>query len=201
MKGAYFKLLALRLTILLSLFLICIASAQTSNHSVDISLPNFIGFKIIDDAGKIASNASVDFDFETDIDRYIDAVLAGGDSLEPSSVSEFADIQVFNTRNAVWFIRTRTIINSGFDNASGLALSDITVNPGLSSGLSLGTGFNIRLNTWSLRTNWRFIARGFGSTQGWSSLGFNGTDYQIDIQGDESPQDHSATVIYQLISF
>ncbi|MCA9329452.1 MAG: hypothetical protein KC422_12450 [Trueperaceae bacterium] len=191
------KVIYIALTIV-ALFL-TFAQAQTDNHSLKISIPNYVGIKIVDSAGKIAVNASVDFDFEADFTSYAVAVAAGGADLSPTAVNGFSDIQVFTTQSAYWYVRTRAVVSSGF--TGGINVGDISVDPGSVSGLSRGTGFSWVNPGWSLRTNWRTIAYGFFSTMGWSSIGFNGQDYKISVQGNESVGTHSLTVYYQLVTF
>ncbi len=189
-----------KLIAVLCLLTSMIGQAQTNDrHSLSIGIPNYIGLKIIDNAGNIAVNPSVDFDFNADFTTYATAVAAGGANLAPTSVTNFKDIQVFITKNTAWYIRTLSVVNSGF--SGGIVIGDISVTPGSVSGLSRGTGFTSVSAGWTLRTNWRTIANGFGSTRGWSSLGFNGQDYKISVQGNESTGLHNVTVYYQLISF
>ena len=72
----------------------------------------------------------------------------------------------------------------GFGAASGLRLNDVQVNPSTASGLLRSDRIQIMRNTWDLNhNNWYIITIGLGSTRGWDSLGFNGYDYSMDIQG------------------
>ena len=195
----------MRLSTLLftSCLLLCgsLAMAQRGDHTTRIRIPNYIGIKIIDAAGNIRSNASVEFNYEddgTDLLTYVNLIEAGGGTLPPTEVVEFEDIQVATRGGGEWRIYTRTLNPVGFTNASGFRLNDVRVNPGSVSGLTRGASIAAMLGGWNLRTNWRYIVRGQGATQGWDSLGFNGYDYTIQVQGDEEPGEHRATVEYLL---
>ena len=142
---------------------------------------------------------SVDFDYTTDVNTYTNVVNAGGGTLAPTSVTTFEDIQVAS-RAGNWYIYTRSTPTSGFGAGSGFELRDVRVRRGAVSGLTRSSAISVMLNNWRLRTTWRAIAYGNSATQGWDSLGFNGYDYTIDIDGDEEPGDHSVTVTYLLFS-
>lgn len=183
---------------LLSLLLLIntVAAQASGDHSTSVRIPNYIGLKIIDGAGNLGGGASVIFDYATDVNTYTNLVNAGGGRLAPTDVVNFEDIQVA-TRGGNWRIYTRTTSTTGFVNNT-FRLRDVRVRPGTVSNLTRSSAITSFSNTWRLSTNWRLIARGRGATQGWDSLGFNGYDYTINIQGDEDPGDYSATVMYLL---
>lgn len=37
------------------------------------------------------------------------------------------------------------------------------------------------------------------STSGWKSLGFNGLDYRVKVDGDEDPGEYATTVTYTIV--
>ena len=187
------------LTLIFSLLLLVnTAAAQASgDHSTRVRIPNYIGLKIVDAAGNLGGGASVIFDYATDVNTYTNLVEAGGGTLSPTNVLAFEDIQVA-TRGGNWQIYTRTTFSSGFAASAGFTLNDVRVKRGSVSSLTPSSALRRLSNSWPLSTNWRRIARGRGATQGWDSLGFNGYDYTITIQGDEDPGEYVATVMYLL---
>ena len=178
-----------------------LAAAQRGDHTTSIKIPNYIGLKIVNGAGDIRTNASVEFNYEddgTDLVTYMNAIEAGGGTLPPTEVIEFEDIQVATRGGGEWRIYTRSLNPVGFAADSGFRLNDVRVNPGSVSGLTRSARINAMLGGWDLRTNYRYIVRGRGATQGWDSLGFNGHDYVIRVQGDEQPGEHQVSVEYLL---
>jgi hypothetical protein len=191
-------------TILFLLLTSATFAQVTDTHQVTVRIPNYIGLKIVDSAGNINvyPNASVTFDYAASPATYMSAVL-GTQVLPPTQVSNFADVQVAVRGGASWSIRVRAtpFVFTGTGAASGFNLADIRVNRGAVSGLiadpSLLRG-PIQLTTWSLATTNRTIFRTNGATVGWDSLGFNGQDYDIRVQGDEQPGQYVTVVTYEL---
>jgi hypothetical protein len=190
---------------LLGLLLVAVGFAQTSdNHQVQVRIPNYIGLKIVDSAGNINvyPNASVTFDYVANANAYMTAVL-GTQTLPPTQVTKFADVQVAVRGGASWSIRVKAtpFVFTGTGPASGFNLADIQVRRGAVSGLiadpSLLRG-GTQLTTWSLSTTSQTIFQTNGATIGWDSLGFNGQDYVIKVQGDEQPGQYVTVVTYEL---
>lgn len=178
--------------------------AQTDSHSTTVRIPNYIGLKIVDGAGNLAANPAVNFDFTSDINPYLAAIAAGGAQVAPSSVVDFADIQVRRT-GSFWRILMRVESVSGFAPASGIAIADLRVNRGAVSGLSPSAAFSrgpltFILSSWQLSTSYQTIARGQGATSHWDSLGFNGLDYTLYLNGNETPGQHRLIVRYLMVS-
>jgi hypothetical protein len=194
-----------RIFIILLSLLASFGMAQSDNHQVRVRIPNYIGLKIVDENDNINvyPNASVTFDYSTSPTAYLAAAL-GSQTLPPTQVNKFADVQVAVRGGASWSIRVRATALSftGSGTAAGFNLADIRVARGAVSGLvadpSLLRG-PIQLTNWSLRTAWQTIFRSNGATMGWDSLGFNGQDYFISIQGDEHPGQYVTTVTYELV--
>ncbi len=190
-------------TTLILVLLLGWAAAQTGSHTITTRIPNYIGLKIVDDTGNISMNPRVVFDFESNPTDYIDAVMGSG-VLAPTSVSNFADVQVA-VRQGTWriWVGALQLTYNGSDTGTGLALSDIRVVRGAVSGLTpdaitIRPGGSINAN-WSLSNSWQRIALDSRSTNGWRSLGFNGLDYTLSVQGDESPGQYT-TVVYYLLT-
>jgi hypothetical protein len=190
---------------ILALLLVATAFAQTSDtHQVQVRIPNYIGLKIVDSAGNINvyPNASVTFDYAANATAYMAAAL-GTQTLPPTQVTKFADVQVAVRGGASWSIRVKatSFVFTGTGPASGFNLADIQVNRGAVSGLvtdpSLLRGAT-KLTTWSLSTTSQTIFQTNGATMGWDSLGFNGQDYVIKVQGDEQPGQYVTVVTYEL---
>ncbi|MGL4611183.1 MAG: hypothetical protein ACRCYY_16150 [Trueperaceae bacterium] len=194
------------LTILLTLYVLSAVSlAQTTDtHQLRVRIPNYIGLKIVDSAGNISISprASIIFDYAANPNAYMTAIFST-QTLPPTQVDRFADIQVAVRGGASWSIRVRAtpLVYTGTATAGGFALGDIRVNRGAVSGLvtdaSLLRGA-VKLTTWGLATTNTTIFRTNGATQGWDSLGFNGRDYVIRVQGDERPGQYTTVVTYEL---
>jgi hypothetical protein len=181
------------------------AQAQpNSSHNTTIRIPNYMGIRIVGTSGGTSSILrGVTFDYVTNLADYLSAVEAGGATLPPTQVTAFSNIQV-SVRAGRWSVNVQAIPQSGFESTSGLALSDISVTPGLRSGLE-GTGplrpnqGNGQVNaSWTLSSSPTVIASGQGNTRGWQSLGFNGWDYSLNVQGNEAPGEHRTIVRYTL---
>lgn len=191
--------------LLLTVLLFSFGFAQTTDdHTVRVRIPNYIGLKIVDAAGNINvyPNASVIFDYANDPATYYAASI-GSQTLPPTQVNNFVDVQVAVRGGSSWSIQVRgtNLVFTGTGTASGFLLSDIRVNRGAVSGLtpdpSLLRG-PIKLTNWSLKTSYQTIFRSNGATMGWDSLGFNGQDYIIQVQGNEQPGQYTTVVTYRL---
>jgi len=189
---------------LLMLMFGSLAAAQRGDHTTRIRIPNYVGIKIVDGAGNINRNASVEFNYEddgTDLVTFMNVIEAGGGTLPPTEVIEFEDIQVATGGAGNWYIYTRSRNPIGFGAASGLRLNDVQVTPNSASSLLRSDRIQIMRNTWNLNhNNWYILAIGLGSTRGWDSLGFNGYDYAMTVQGDEQPGDYRVSVEYLLFT-
>jgi hypothetical protein len=198
-----------RTLLILITTLLAFAQAQLSdNHTVRVRIPNYIGLKIVDSAGNITNNAGVVFDYAADPATYQAAVL-GSQVLPPTQVNNFDDIQVVWRRNTNWRIQVRAtnLVFTGTGPATGFNLADIRIRRGAVSGMSPGPAVgaptilasNI-LSQWTLSNAWQTVVSESGATRGWESLGFNGEDYEILVQGDETPGQYTTVVTYRLVS-
>lgn len=190
-----------RFFILLVVALLSYGQAQLSDtHTTRILIPNYIGIKIVDATGNITNNASVIFDYAADPVTYRNATL-GSQVLPPTQVVNFSDIQVaWRTGNWRVYVRATPLVFTGTGPGAGFNLADIRVRRGLASGKTPGptiANANV-LTQWSLTTNWQRIVNESGGTQGWESLGFNGRDYEIRVQGNESDGQYTTVVTYLL---
>jgi hypothetical protein len=146
----------------------------------------------------------VTFDYASDPDAFA-ALLEGAGLLSPTTVNRFDDVQVNSTRNGRWNVEVLAspLAYAGSGSGAGLALSDIRVVRGAKSGLTqtaiFGQGNSAGfVASWILSTAPQRIAFRNGSTQGWKSLGFNGLDYEIAVDGNEDAGVYSTVVTYQL---
>lgn len=173
------------------------AFAQSASHDVEIRLPNVLMLRITDGTSNAAAtDPSVLFDFQGDMDTYLDMVNTGGGNLEPTDVSAFGDVIVFSNR-ATWTV-TVAADPIAFDDSvgvgvagNGVALSDITVVPSGTAGLNVS----------SVETSWDLTGSAIATgvrTQGWRSLGFSGDDYRFAVDGDEDPGTYTTTVTYTI---
>lgn len=171
-------------------------------HEVDIRIPSLLMIRITTGAGSntVASNPEVLFDFVTlpaNVEAYTTAIAAGSGTLNPTSVTNFGDVRVLANR-ATWrvtvsagtFTFTPTVTG---DTADGIALSDIRVMP---ANAGVTTWVTARLADWNVTTTAN-IASGI-RTQGWRSLGFSGSDYQLAVQGDEAAGTWTTNVTYTI---
>jgi hypothetical protein len=191
-----------RVALAVLLLLPSVALAQGADHRVVTRIPNYIGLKIVDDAGDIAANAAIVFDYESDPDAYV-AAIEGDGRLSPTEVVDFADVQVA-VRRGRWrvFVGALAITYAGDHAGAGLQLGDIRVERGSASGLTPDAVTHLPGGTmsaaWNLSNRWQRIANDTGSTGGWRSLGFNGLDYVLAVQGDEDPGRYTTVVFYLL---
>jgi hypothetical protein len=184
------------------LLLPSVALAQGADHRVVTRIPNYIGLKIVDEAGDIALGAAVVFDYESDPEAYV-AAIEGSGRLSPTNAVDFADVQVA-VRGGGWrvFVGAFPLSYAGDHAGAGLQLADIRVERGAVSGLTPTAITHLPGGSmsaaWNLSNSWRRIARDTGSTGGWRSLGFNGLDYVLAVQGDEDPGRYTTVVLYLL---
>ncbi len=174
---------------------------QSDTHTTRIRIPNYIGIKIVDATGNITNNASVIFDYSADPATYRNATL-GSQVLPPTQVVNFSDIQVVWRSTGNWrvYVSATPLVFTGIGPGSGFNLNDIRVRRGVVSGKTLGptiANANV-LTTWSLTTNWQRVVNESGGTRGWESLGFNGRDYEILVQGNEKDGQYATVVTYLL---
>ena len=193
------------LLILVLLVLTSLGLAQSDNHQVTVRIPNYIGLKIVDALGNINvyPNASVTFDYASNPTAYMAAAL-GTQTLPPTLVTKFTDVQVAVRGGASWSIRVNAtpFTFTGTGTPAGFTLADIRVIRGAVSGLTADPSLlrgPIQLSNWSLSTAWQTVFRSNGATIGWDSLGFNGQDYIIRVQGDEQPGQYVTMVTYELV--
>ncbi|MCA9329453.1 hypothetical protein KDA11_02320, partial [Candidatus Saccharibacteria bacterium] len=186
------------------------ALAQTGDsHTINVKIPNLLRLRIVDTGGLNSSNnGAIAFDYNSTAalqDQYINEVNAPTGGLAPTTVTGFGDVIVFSNRTG-WnvFVSASTLVFSdtrglGLTAGAGLDLTDIIVTP---SG-SLDTGVTSVAGSWDLEhtgpsTYGDLIAQG-GKTQGWSSLGFGGSNYKLVVDGDENPGDYDTTVTYTIV--
>jgi hypothetical protein len=191
-----------RFFLIIIIALLSYGQAQVSDtHTTRIRIPNYIGIKIVDATGNITNNASVIFDYSTDPATYRNATL-GSQVLPPTQVVNFSDVQVVWRSTGNWrvYVRATPLVFTGIGPGSGFNLNDVRVRRGVVSGKTLGptiANANV-LTTWSLTTNWQRVVNESGGTQGWESLGFNGRDYEILVQGNEKDGQYATVVTYLL---
>jgi len=181
--------------------LLATATAQSASHGLSVRIPDYFGIRIV---GPGPGPRAVTFDYASDPDAFA-AALQGDGRLPPTAVNRFDDIQINATRNGRWNLDVvaTPLAYVGSGSGAGLALGDIRVVRGARSGLTqtaiFGPGNSAGyVASWILSTAPQRIAFRNGSTQGWKSLGFNGLDYEIAVDGDEAAGTFTTTVTYQL---
>lgn len=176
------------------------AAGPSTGHDVGVKLPELYGIRIVDSANRPALAPSVTFDYSADVAGY-DAAVTGPGFLEASSVTDFADVQVFVRKNAADFnFWTVQVEATPFDEGVGLGLPDISVERGLNSGLSQdAVSLGVVQSRWSLSRDPQLIVFSALGTNGWQSLGFNGRDYRVKVDGDEDSGEYTTTVTYTIV--
>ncbi len=194
-------------TRLLALVLSAVASvptalAQTASHPVAVSVPSYLGIRIVGADG--GTSRSVVFDYGNDAPAYVTA-LDGGGTLVPTNVTRFTDVEVNVVGFGRWsvYVEATPFVYAGPGDGAGLELADIRMDRGSASGLIQDaiTIFWILGSydtTWTLAENPQRIARSLLGTGGWRSLGFNGWDYSLAVDGDEDAGTYTTTVTYYL---
>lgn len=180
--------------------------AQPVIHDVTVAIPETIGIRMV---GVGVGARTVEFAYASDVGSYLSAA-DNGDTLEPTSVSRFEDIEVRVNGIGRWSVNVEAtpLAYSGPGTGGGLDLGDLRVDRGSASGLSqeaITTRFLFftigRYDaSWTLSTTPREIANTLIGTNGWRSLGFNGWDYTLAVNGDEDAGSYSTTVTYFLTS-
>lgn len=201
----------------LALLLPATANAQTAVHELSVMVPDVLGIRLV---GPGAGPRGVIFDYGSDAQAYLTAVDEGSDLL-PTVVQRFENVQVRAVRNGRWSLHVvaTPFTYVGPTGAQGLLLSEVRVHRGVRSGLvqdaivghepgggtggSRGGGSGNAgsfgyLTAWSLSSDAQEIAWRSGSTGGWRSLGFSGSDYALTVDGDEASGTYTTTVTYFL---
>lgn len=181
----------------LALAWFCTAFAQESAaHPVTIQIPTYNGIRIVDANGDVTASANVQFDYRADPVGYLTAAK-GSEPLTPTDAASFADILVLaNGKGWKVYVQATEMTSTG--RGRGLHLEDIRVRRGVASLLNVATGL-VR-PSWSLSVDPQEIAAGLLPTMGWKSLGFNGSDYAVAVQGDEDPGEYFTRVTYSLVN-
>lgn len=174
--------------------------AQTASHPLSVAIPAYVGIRIV--GASVQPTRSVVFDYANDGTAYLAAVDAG-DPLPPTDVTRFDDVQVNVAGNGRWsvYVEATPFTYVGPGVGDGLTLDDVTVTPGSVSGLTQTAFFRpaSRYETsWTLSATPFRIGRSVLGTGGWRSLGFNGWDYTVAVDGDEDAGAYTATVTYFL---
>lgn len=177
-------------------------AARGPSHSVSVEIPVTIGIRLVGSAPR-----SVAFDYGADLPGYLAAATAGT-PLEPTATRGFDDIEIRipgGRGTPAWYVEVSAtpLIYSGSGPGDGLALSDLWVERGASSGLV--PEFSQPRNgavadSWRLGASPQRIAEGGVGTGRWRSLGFNGRDYRLDVQGDEDAGVWRTVVSYTLVA-
>jgi hypothetical protein len=177
------------------------SEAQGATHDLSVTLPDVVGIRVV---GGGSGARDVVFDYASNPGSYLVAVH-GYSVLLPTGVSRFTDVQVNATRNGRWNVEAvaSPLTYVGPGSGSGLNLADIRVVRGVRSGLVQnaisGSGNSAGYVTeWRLSTDPQRIAFSRGSSGGWRSLGFNGWDYELTVDGNEDPGAYTTVVTYLL---
>ena len=177
------------------------ALAQAISHDVSVAIPTTMGIRLVGAGG---GPRAVEFDFAADATAYLTAADAN-ERLSPTTVDRFDDIEANVNGFGLWsvYVEATPLAYAGPGSGAGLELADIRVDRGSASGLTQDaiTIFWILGSydpTWPLATTPRRIARSLLGTGGWRSLGFNGWDYTVAVDGDEDAGTYATTVTYYL---
>ncbi len=192
-----------RIALMLLLTITGVAQAQPgASHGVAIGIPSFTGIRIV---GSGSGTQSVVFDFQAEPEPYLSALL-DGEPLAPTHVDRFDDVQLNITANGRWnvWVYATPLTTPPGPGPHGLTLANIRVVAGAVSNLQPdavvgpSAASTFFAGAWTLAADPAQIARGIGSTSGWRSLGFNGHDYLLDVDGSETPGTYTTVVMYSL---
>ena len=174
------------------------------SHDVSVSVPSYFGIRIVNNANLPIGSPAVTFDYSAQVATYTSAV-AGSGYLEPTSVSDFADVQV-SVRTGfgipLWYVEVKAspLLYKGDAQGAGLALSDLSVVRGARSKLNpQAVAWGNARASWTLSGSPQWIAYSLLGTQGWQTLGFNGFDYRLRVDGNEDFGEFSTTVTYTIL--
>lgn len=176
------------------------ALSQTASHPLTVSTPSYIGIRIV---GAGTGPRSVTFDYATNPTPYLTAIDNGGATLPPTNVNRFDDVQLNISRNGRWRIHVQAtaFAYTGPTTPAGLTLTDIRVTRTRPQDAVVGPGNSATYaTTWTLSTTPTEIASSNRNTSGWRSLGFNGWDYTLAVDGDETTGTYTTVVTYSLTS-
>ena len=176
-----------------------LASAQLIEHEVNLAIPSYLGIRIVNNAGEPRGAPAVSFDYTSDVAAYTNAYEGSG-FIGTSDVTDFADVQV-SVRTGfgfpLWYVTVQALELTSA--GAGLDLEDIEVVRGSVSGLNqqavVWGGIS---NSWALSSAPQTVAYSLLGTYGWQTLGFNGLDYRVKVDGDEEPGEYSTTVTYAI---
>ena len=176
---------------------------STAEHPMAVIIPERIGIRIV---GPGTGPRTVEFDYGSDVATYL-AAAAAGTALLPTNVHRIDDVQVDVAHRGRWYVYVQATPFTYTGPAAGAALdlSAITVRRGVRSGLTQtaisGPGGSASFAaSWALSTAQQEIATRTGSTGGWRSLGFNGWDYELSIDGSADPGSYRTVVTYTVSS-
>ena len=179
------------------------AQGSTASHPLSITIPERIGIRIV---GPGTGPRTVEFDYGSDLPAYL-AAASAGTPLLPTHVHRIDDVEVDVARNGRWYVYVQAtpFAYTGPAAGDGLDLSAITVRRGVRSGLTQNAitgpgGSASYAASWALSTNLQQIATRTGGTGGWRSLGFNGWDYELSVDGGEDPGSYRTIVTYTVSS-
>jgi hypothetical protein len=191
----------LRLAALAALSVAGLGFAQTDSHDVTVRIPSVLQLRITNGVSTAEStNPSVTFDYQAaaNINTYLNTVNAGGGLLNPTATVDFGNILVFSNRSAAWTVTVSAVPMTFTNNlavtgatGAGVALGDIRVAPSGTRGSGVTTvtaNYNMAGGT---------VATG-NRTTGWSALGISGTDYRLNVNGDEDPGTYTTVVTYTI---
>ena len=178
-------------------------SAQSFEHEVKLEIPSFLGIRIVNDANVPRGSPAVTFDYTSDAATYADA-FEGAGFVRTSDVNDFADVQV-SVRTGfgfpLWYVQVQAapLRYRGDLQGAGLDLGDIEVVRGSVSGLNQqAVAWGQVKDRWALSEAGEWVAYSLLGTYGWQTLGFNGLDYRVNVDGDEEPGEYSTTVTYAI---
>lgn len=178
------------------------ALAQSVSHPLGVTMPSTIGLRIV--GADAAAPRSVVFDYAADPAAYVAAAIAG-QPLPPTSVTRFDDVEVNVVGLGLWsvYVEATSFDYTGPGSGDGLDLDDVRMVRGSASGLTQNAitifwFLGAYDAAWNLSTTPQRIARSWLGTGGWRSLGFNGWDYTLAVDGDEDAGAYVTTVTYFL---
>lgn len=184
MKKSFSTTLALLLVTLLgtSMAQTLFTAESTADHQLDVVIPEVLFVRIL------GTTPTVTFDLTIDVDGYL--VAADDGTPITSTSSTMTDVQVW--ANSGWAL---TVSAAEFLNAGSLVIANVGVNPRAGDA---DPSVTTLLGSFRL-DEIESIAEG-DATGGWASVGINGDDYEIYVDGSEAEGPHTTTVTYTITS-
>lgn len=156
-------------------------ASDEATHQVEVIVPEVLFVRIL------GTDPMVTFNLAGDVNAYLAAADAGTSIGATSSTMTGVEVWA----NMAWEL---TVEADEFVDAGSLVIANIQVTPTRTPGTGVDT---VEASFYLDATD--PIASG-SATEGWSSVGIDGDDYAIFVDGSEAEGTHTTTVTYTIAS-